>query len=66
MLVSSAGRYNIQCLHKDGQLKVIETNLRASRSMPWVSKTLGIDFIKARHAAHLHNVLSSLLPSRHT
>jgi hypothetical protein len=56
-MLASAGRYNIQCLHKDGQLKVIETNLRASRSMPWVSKTLGIDFIKARRAAHLHSPL---------
>ena len=28
------GPYNIQCLHKDGQLKVIETNLRCGRPCP--------------------------------
>jgi carbamoyl-phosphate synthase large subunit len=38
------GAFNIQALHKDGQLAVIETNLRASRSLPFVSKVLGIDF----------------------
>lgn len=32
-------------LEKDGNLKVIETNLRASRSFPFVSKILGVDFI---------------------
>ena len=42
-----SGPYNIQCLHKDGKLKVIETNLRASRSMPFVSKTLDLDFVRA-------------------
>jgi carbamoyl-phosphate synthase/aspartate carbamoyltransferase len=41
-----SGPYNIQCLHKDGKLKVIETNLRASRSMPFVSKTLDLDFVR--------------------
>jgi len=38
------GAFNIQALHRDGQLAVIETNLRASRSLPFVSKVLGIDF----------------------
>merc|ERR1719261_114294 len=38
------GAFNIQALHRDGKLGVIETNLRASRSLPFVSKVLGVDF----------------------
>ena len=30
---------------QDNQLKVIECNLRVSRSFPFVSKTLGVDLI---------------------
>ena len=30
---------------QDNQLKVIECNLRVSRSFPFVSKTLDIDFV---------------------
>ena len=37
----SAVRYSSQ----DNQLKVIECNLRVSRSFPFVSKTLGVNFI---------------------
>jgi len=40
-----SGPFNTQFLLKDDNLKVIETNLRASRSFPFVSKTLGIDFV---------------------
>lgn len=32
------GAFNIQALHRDDRLAVIETNLRASRSLPFVSK----------------------------
>ncbi|XP_078674784.1 multifunctional protein CAD-like isoform X2 [Branchiostoma floridae x Branchiostoma belcheri] len=39
------GPYNMQLIAKDNQLKVIECNLRVSRSFPFVSKTLGHDFI---------------------
>jgi len=39
-----SGPVNIQYLYKDRQIKVIECNLRASRSLPFVSKVLGIDF----------------------
>ncbi|XP_071964992.1 multifunctional protein CAD-like [Antedon mediterranea] len=39
------GPYNLQLIAKDNQLKVIECNLRVSRSFPFVSKTLGYDFI---------------------
>lgn len=40
------GAYNIQfMLTTSRELLVIETNVRASRSLPFVSKTLGIDMI---------------------
>eukprot|EP01088_Endostelium_zonatum_P011435 TRINITY_DN25572_c0_g1_i1.p1 TRINITY_DN25572_c0_g1~~TRINITY_DN25572_c0_g1_i1.p1 ORF type:complete len:1488 (+),score=418.74 TRINITY_DN25572_c0_g1_i1:83-4546(+) len=48
-----SGPVNIQYLWKNNELKVIETNLRASRSFPFVSKVLGIDFIKT--AAQIFN-----------
>lgn len=35
----------MQLIAKDNRLKVIECNLRVSRSFPFVSKTLGVDFI---------------------
>ena len=37
----------MQLIAKDNDLKVIECNLRVSRSFPFVSKTLGFDFISA-------------------
>ena len=40
------GPYNIQYLVKDGFTYVIECNLRASRSMPYVSKTRGVNMIE--------------------
>ncbi len=40
------GPFNIQFLVKDGEAYVIECNLRASRSMPFVSKTLGINLME--------------------
>lgn len=39
------GPFNIQYLAKDNEIKVIECNLRASRSFPFVSKVLKINFI---------------------
>ncbi len=39
------GPFNIQYLVKDDVVNVIECNLRASRSMPFVSKTRGINLI---------------------
>jgi carbamoyl-phosphate synthase large subunit len=39
------GPYNIQYLVKDDVVNVIECNLRASRSMPFVSKCRGINLI---------------------
>ncbi|KAI4588305.1 hypothetical protein MJG53_002713 [Ovis ammon polii x Ovis aries] len=40
-----SGPFNVQFLVKGNDVLVIECNLRASRSFPFVSKTLGIDFI---------------------
>ncbi|KAG2153293.1 hypothetical protein DEU56DRAFT_774241 [Suillus clintonianus] len=59
-----SGPYNMQIIKKpaDGpndepQLKVIECNLRASRSFPFVSKVLGHNFIETAAAAIMdHNV----------
>ncbi|MBN2639586.1 MAG: carbamoyl-phosphate synthase (glutamine-hydrolyzing) large subunit [Bacteroidales bacterium] len=40
-----SGPFNIQFLAKDNEIKVIECNLRASRSFPFVSKVLKTNFI---------------------
>lgn len=40
-----SGPFNIQFLAKDNFIKVIECNLRASRSFPFVSKVLKVNFI---------------------
>ncbi|MDR1116076.1 MAG: carbamoyl-phosphate synthase (glutamine-hydrolyzing) large subunit [Tannerella sp.] len=40
-----SGPFNIQYLAKGNDIKVIECNLRASRSFPFVSKVLKINFI---------------------
>lgn len=47
------GPYNIQFLVKDGVTYVIECNLRASRSMPYVSKTRGVNLIELATLAML-------------
>lgn len=41
-----SGPFNIQFLAKDNNIKVIECNLRASRSFPFVSKVLKTNFIE--------------------
>lgn len=41
-----SGPFNIQYLARDNDIKVIECNLRASRSFPFVSKVLKLDFIE--------------------
>lgn len=52
LIVSSIGKalrvngpFNLQLIAKNNDLKVIECNLRVSRSFPFVSKTLDHDFI---------------------
>jgi carbamoyl-phosphate synthase large subunit len=42
-----SGPFNVQLLARDGEVKIIECNLRASRSFPFVSKALGQDFARA-------------------
>ncbi len=45
------GPFNIQFLAKDNEIKVIECNLRASRSFPFVSKVAKTNFIELAVAA---------------
>ncbi|CAG79327.1 hypothetical protein B0I72DRAFT_13866 [Yarrowia lipolytica] len=40
------GPFNIQFIAKDNEIKVIECNVRASRSFPFVSKVTGVDLIE--------------------
>ncbi|KAI8903733.1 hypothetical protein EDD86DRAFT_214113 [Gorgonomyces haynaldii] len=40
------GPFNIQFIAKNNEIKVIECNVRASRSFPFVSKVLGVDLIE--------------------
>ena len=40
------GPFNMQFLAKNGEVKVIECNLRASRSFPFVSKVTGTNYVK--------------------
>ncbi|KEI37999.1 uncharacterized protein L969DRAFT_51585 [Mixia osmundae IAM 14324] len=56
-----SGPFNMQIIRKEGDspwepttLKVIECNLRASRSFPFVSKVLGTNFIDVATAAILN------------
>jgi carbamoyl-phosphate synthase large subunit len=46
MALEISGPFNIQFLAKENDIKVIECNLRASRSFPFVSKVLKINFIE--------------------
>src|SRR5439155_3868307 len=43
--LSISGPFNIQFIAKGNEVKVIECNLRASRSFPFVSKIVGRNFI---------------------
>uniref|UniRef100_H3AH65 Carbamoyl-phosphate synthase [ammonia], mitochondrial n=2 Tax=Latimeria chalumnae TaxID=7897 RepID=H3AH65_LATCH len=45
MAFEISGPFNVQFLVKGNDVLVIECNLRASRSFPFVSKTIGVDFI---------------------
>jgi carbamoyl-phosphate synthase large subunit len=49
------GPFNIQFLAKNNEVKVIEFNLRASRSFPFVSKATGYNFIEYAVKAMLGN-----------
>jgi len=66
------GPFNIQYLAKDGEVYVIECNLRASRSMPFVSKTIGVNLMeiaadailgkKIKDGEYLPNVFAVKVP----
>lgn len=45
MALCITGPFNMQLLAKDNMVKVIECNLRASRTFPFISKTFGVNFI---------------------
>jgi len=47
------GPFNIQYMVKNGRVYVIECNLRASRSMPFVSKTIGVNLMEVAAEAIL-------------
>jgi carbamoyl-phosphate synthase large subunit/carbamoyl-phosphate synthase small subunit len=47
------GPFNIQFLSKNNQIKVIECNLRSSRSFPFVSKTIGVNLVEQATRAML-------------
>ena len=40
------GPFNIQFIAKENEIKVIECNVRAARSFPFVSKVMGVDLIE--------------------
>ncbi len=46
MALKISGPFNMQFIAKNNRLKVIECNLRASRSFPFASKVTGINFAK--------------------
>lgn len=47
------GPFNIQFIARDNKVMVIECNLRAARSLPFVSKVTGINFVKVATEAIL-------------
>ncbi|KAJ2907382.1 hypothetical protein MKZ38_003239 [Zalerion maritima] len=46
LALNVTGPFNIQFIAKDNDIKVIECNVRASRSFPFVSKVMGVDLIE--------------------
>ena len=57
------GPFNMQLLAKDNDIKVIECNLRASRSFPFVSKVMDFNFIETATLAMLDLPLEKNMPS---
>ena len=53
------GPFNTQFIVKDGSVSVIECNLRASRSMPFVSKYSGVNLMQMSASAILGQTISS-------
>jgi len=54
------GPFNIQYLAKNNDIKVIECNLRASRSFPFASKTLNINLIELATRTMIENNVKPL------
>lgn len=61
--LSIHGPFNMQLLARDNDVMVIECNLRASRSFPFVSKIMGYNFIEAAMSYMLGRQPLSLPPS---
>jgi len=57
------GPFNMQLLAKDNDIKVIECNLRASRSFPFVSKVMDFNFVELATQAMLNGTISTQMPS---
>jgi carbamoyl-phosphate synthase large subunit len=55
------GPFNVQYLVKNGSVYVIECNLRSSRSMPYVSKTRGINLMRIAAEIFMGNKISPRL-----
>jgi len=58
------GPFNIQYIVKDDEVYVIECNLRASRSMPFVSKTVGVNLMELSSLIMLGKKLRELKINR--
>ncbi|KHJ33602.1 putative bifunctional pyrimidine biosynthesis protein [Erysiphe necator] len=56
------GPFNIQFIAKDNDIKVIECNVRASRSFPFVSKVMGVDLIEMATKAIMNAPLVAYPP----
>jgi carbamoyl-phosphate synthase large subunit len=57
------GPFNIQFIARDNFVKVIECNLRASRSFPFVSKVCGVNFVDLATRAILSEPLAPVQAS---
>merc|ERR1719464_2458747 len=44
--LSISGPFNVQFMCKENEVMVIECNLRASRSLPFISKTYNVNFVE--------------------
>lgn len=58
-----SGPMNIQLIAKNDALEVIECNLRASRSFPFVSKTLGLNFIDVATEIIINKCVITSIPT---
>jgi len=54
------GFINLQCVYADGHLYVLEANLRASRTVPFVSKALGVPLVQLATRVMLGDTLADL------